>query len=170
MRALPLARDYLVGVRMSAVDFNYLPVNLRLPDRVSAAALLLRQHADRDARLWAASLAKLGVDFLHITSGFGFIHPGESPGAWPVDEFRLYANATRHLSAKAKFRADRAQRCCPRPLATALFGHRLALPPDANLDYARAFKEATGLPVIANGGFEIKDELETALASRTNAI
>ena len=109
-------------------------------------------------------LAKLGVDYLHITSGFGFINPGESPGSWPVDEYRLYANATRHLSAKARFRAMLLNGL-PRPVLTAIFGRGWHYRPGVNADYARAFKEATGLPVIANGGFDVKDQIDRALES-----
>ena len=158
-----VGRDYLVGVRMSAVDFNYLPVNLRLP-----VVFPLRHYFIGNTLTetlgYGQQLAKLGVNFLHITSGFGFIHPGESPGAWPVDEFRLYANATRHLSAKAKFRAVLLN-TLPRPLLSAILGFGWRYRADANVDYARAFKEATGLPVIANGGFQLKDQLDGALQS-----
>jgi tRNA-dihydrouridine synthase len=37
--------------------------------------------------------------------------------------------------------------------------------PAANLDHAGAFKDATGLPIIANGGFQFKDQIESALQS-----
>jgi len=158
-----VGHDYLVGVRMSAVDFNYLPVNLRLP-----VVFPLRHYFIGNTLTetlgYGQQLAKLGVNFLHITSGFGFIHPGESPGAWPADEFRLYANAVRHLSAKAKFRAVLLN-ALPRPLLTAILGFGWRYRPEANIDYARAFKDATGLPVIANGGFELKDQLDGALQS-----
>jgi 2,4-dienoyl-CoA reductase (NADPH2) len=156
--------DYLVGVRMAAVDNNYLPVNLRLPIVFPLRHYLIGNTLEETLG-YGRALAKLGVDYLHITSGFGFIHPGESTGSWPVDEFRLYANATRHLGGKAKLRAI-VLNTLPRPLARALFGIGWRFRPMPNVDYARAFREATGLPVIANGGFDRRDQIEDALASK----
>jgi 2,4-dienoyl-CoA reductase-like NADH-dependent reductase (Old Yellow Enzyme family) len=155
--------DYLVGVRMAAVDFNYLPINLRLP-----VVFPLRHYFIGNTLTetlgYGRELAKLGVGYLHITSGFGFIHPGESTGSWPADQYRLYANAVRHLSAKANFRAMLLN-IVPRPALTAILGFGWRYQPTPNAEYARAFKQATGLPVIANGGFQLKDELDSALQS-----
>ena len=158
-----VGHDYLVGVRMSAVDNNYLPVNLRLPV-VFPLRHYLFGNTLTETLDYGRELKKLGVDYLHITSGFGFIHPGESPGSWPVDQFRLYANATRHLSGKAMARAI-ALNVLPRPIAAAFFGMGWKFKPAPNLDYAQKFKQATGLPVIANGGFQKRSELEAALSS-----
>lgn len=155
--------DYLVGVRMAAVDFNRLPVNIRLPVVFPLRHYFQGNGLDETLH-YGRELKKLGVDYLHITSGFGFIHPRDSTGDWPVDEFRLYANATRHLSAKAKLRAI-ALNTLPRPLAKALFGIGWRYRPGVNADYARAFREATRLPVIANGGFQERSRLDEALTS-----
>ena len=156
-----VGEGYLLGVRLSAVDFNYLPVNLRLP-----VVFPLRHYFIGNSLTetlgYGRELAKLGVDYLHITSGFGFIHPRESPGDWPVDEYRLFANAVRHLSAKAKARAILLN-ALPRPLLSALAGIGWRYRPSLNIDYARAFKDATGLPVIGNGALEGKGQLEAAL-------
>ena len=158
-----VGQDYLVGVRMSAVDRNYLPVNLRLPI-VFPLKHYLMGNTLTETLGYGRELARLGVDYLHITSGFGFINPGESPGSWPADEYRLYANATRHLSTKARFRAMLLNGL-PRPVLTAIFGTGWRYRAAANADYARAFKEATGLPVIANGGFDTKTEIDAAIES-----
>ena len=155
--------DYLVGVRLAAVDNNYLPVNVRLP-----VVFPLRHHFIGNTLTetlgYGRELAKLGIDYLHITSGYGFIHPGESPGDWPVDEFRIFANATRHLSAKAKVRATLLN-ALPRSIIKALLGIGWRYRPAPNADYAKAFREATGLPVIANGGFGTRDQIDDALQS-----
>ena len=156
--------DYLLGVRLAAVDRNYAPVNLRLPV-VFPLRHYLQGNTLTETLEYGRLLAQLGIDFLHITSGFGFINPGESPGAWPVDEYRLYANATRHLSAKAWFRSTLLN-TLPRAVLRATLGIGWRYRPAANLDYARAFKQATGLPVIANGGFELKDQIDAALDSK----
>ena len=153
--------DYLVGVRLAAVDNNYLPVNVRLPLVFPLRHHFIGNTLDETLR-YGRELARLGVDYLHITSGFGFIHPGESPGDWPVDEFRLFVNATRHLSAKAKVRAT-VLNALPRPIAKALFGIGWRDRATPNVDYAKAFREATGLPVIANGGFSTRRHVEDAL-------
>ena len=155
--------DYLIGVRLAATDRNYLPINIRLPVVLPLRHYLFGNTLTETLE-YGRKLKELGVDYLHITSGFGFINPGESPGDWPVDEYRLYANATRHLSAKAKFRAILLN-AVPRAALTATLGLGWRYRPAANLVYARAFKEATGLPIIANGGFELKDQIESALQS-----
>lgn len=155
--------DFLLGIRLSAVDRSYLPINLRLPMGLPVSQRVvgndLAQMLD-----YGRALAQLGVDYLHISSGFGFINPGESTGSWPVDEFRMYANATRHLSAKAGVRAT-ILNALPRPLAAGVFGFGWKYRPAANAGYARAFKEAVGLPVIANGGFVRLDVIEEALST-----
>jgi 2,4-dienoyl-CoA reductase (NADPH2) len=148
---------------MSAVDRNYLPVNLRLPV-VFPLKHYLMGNTLTETLGYGRELAKLGVDYLHITSGFGFINPGESPGSWPVDEYRLYGNATRHLSTKAKIRSILLN-ALPREVLTAIFGRGWHYRPAANVDYAHAFKEATGLPVIANGGFDKRADIDAALDS-----
>jgi 2,4-dienoyl-CoA reductase (NADPH2) len=155
--------DYLLGVRISAVDFNYLPINLRLPIVFPLRHYFMGNTLD-DTIGYGQELARLGVDYLHVTSGFGFIHPGDSTGSWPVDEFRLYANSVRHLSAKAMVRAA-ALNVIPRALLKAVFGIGWRYHPAVNVDYAAAFRRETGLPVIANGGFERRHHLEEALRS-----
>jgi 2,4-dienoyl-CoA reductase-like NADH-dependent reductase (Old Yellow Enzyme family) len=155
--------DYLIGVRLAATDRNYLPINIRLPV-VFPLRHYLFGNTLTETLEYGRKLKELGVDYLHITSGFGFINPGESSGSWPVDEFRLYANATRHLSAKARFRAILLN-ALPRSVLKATLGIGWRYRPAANLDHARAFKDATGLPIIANGGFQFKDQIESALQS-----
>jgi 2,4-dienoyl-CoA reductase-like NADH-dependent reductase (Old Yellow Enzyme family) len=60
---------------------------------------------------------------------------------------------------------------CPaqRPAASGLkgtLGIGWRYRPAANLDHALAFKDATGLPIIANGGgFQFRDQIESALQS-----
>jgi hypothetical protein len=100
-----------------------------------------------------------------MSNGFGFINPTESTGAWPVDEFRMYANATRHLSFKANARAM-LMNGLPRFVVKALFGIGWGFEPANNAEHARIFREATGLPVIANGGFERRDLIEEALGQK----
>jgi len=158
-----VGQDYLLGVRIAAEDRNYLPVNLRL-QIVFPLRHYLMGNTLTETLGYGRELAKLGVDYLHVTSGFGFINPGESPGQWPVDEYRLYANATRHLSAKARIRAMLLNGL-PRPVLTAIFGRGWRYRPAANADYARAFKDATGLPVIATSGFDTMSEIDAALES-----
>lgn len=158
-----VGEDYLIGVRLAAVDRNYLPINLRLPITFPLRHYLMGNTLTETLG-YGRELAKLGVDYLHITSGFGFINPGESTGSWPVDEYRLYANATRHLSAKANFRAMLLNGL-PRSVLTAIFGIGWHYSPAPNVNYARAFKEAVGLPVIANGGFNTRSEIVTAIES-----
>lgn len=158
-----VGRDFLFGVRLSAVDNNHLPFNLRLP-----LVFPLRHYwmgnglAENIA--YGRMLKDLGIDYLHISSGFGFINPTESPGDWPADGYRLFANATRHLSLKAGVRSTLLN-AIPRPILRRVFGLGWRFRPAVNLDHARAFKEAVGLPVIANGGFQERSGIESALTS-----
>lgn len=156
-----VGRDFLFGVRLSAEDFNYLPLDLRLP-LVFPLGHYFRGNGLPETLYYGQRLAALGVDYLHISAGFGFINPKESPGAWPVDEYRQYANTIRHLSTKANLRAFLLN-SLPKPLVRAIFGWGWHFVPAANADYARQFREQTGLPVIANGGFQRRNEIEAAL-------
>jgi 2,4-dienoyl-CoA reductase (NADPH2) len=158
-----VGRDYLFGIRLSAEDFNYLPLNLRLPVSFPLGPYF-RGNGLPETLHYGRRLAELGVDYLHISAGFGFINPKESPGEWPVDEYRLYANSIRHLSTKAHLRAMLLN-MLPRSLTKAIFGWRWHFVPMANADYARQFRAHTGLPVIANGGFQRRGEIEAALTT-----
>lgn len=153
--------DFLFGVRLSAMDYNYLPVNIRLPVVWPLRDYWLGNTLD-ETIYYGEELARLGVDYLHISNGFGFINPKESPGSWPVDEMRNYVNSTRHLSAKANLRAVMAN-VLPRRLLQSLFGIGWRYVPAVNAEHARIFKNAVKLPVIGNGGFQEKAAIEHAL-------
>jgi 2,4-dienoyl-CoA reductase (NADPH2) len=157
--------DYLIGVRLAAEDHNALPVNVRWPP-VFPLRHFFYGNGLAETLYYGRELAKLGVDYLHITRGFGFPNPFESPGRWPVDEFRLYANGTRHLSLKAQVRAI-CLNTLPRPLAAAIFGlgWRIDANATANADAAAVFKAGVGLPVIGNGGFSRRSQIDDALTA-----
>ena len=53
----------------------------------------------------------------------------------------------------------------PRTVVRGIFGLGWKYKPAVNADYARAFKQAVGLPVIANGGFQRQDSIEEALST-----
>ena len=98
--------DFLFGVRLSAKDFNYLPVlNLRWPLVWPLRHYWMGNSLPTRRLEYGRGLKELGVDYLHIDSGFGFINPKGNPGKYPLDGLRIFANSTRHLSAKAKARA-----------------------------------------------------------------
>lgn len=150
--------DYLFGIRLAAEDYNHLPVNIRLP-------LLSYFVGNRlkDTLYYARRLKELDVDFLHIDSGYGFIHPRVTPGPFPFEEVRLFFDSTRHLSAKAAFRASI---CHVLPaIGRRLFGLGWKYKEGINLDYARRFKQEIGLPVVANGGFQYRTAIDDALTS-----
>lgn len=153
--------DFLLGIRLSAKDYNYLPFNIRLP-----LVLPLRHYwigNDLTQTLqYGRELEKLGVDYLHIDSGFGFPNPKGNPGTYPVDGFKLFANATRHLSFKANVRAALFN-LLPLFMARAIFGLGWKFTPGANADFAQQFKQAVKIPIIANGGFQQQDLIETTL-------
>ena len=154
--------DYLFGVRLSAEDLNHLPINLRLP-----IVFPLRDYwygnTLKENLYYAQELEKLGIDYLHVDSGFGFINPHGNPGAYPIDGIKLFANATRHLSVKAAVRAMLIN-LFPAPLARVTLGWGWRFKPAANADYARSFKQALKIPIISNGGFQQRSVIDQALA------
>ncbi|HJP64871.1 MAG TPA: NADH:flavin oxidoreductase [Actinomycetota bacterium] len=149
--------DYVVGVRISAKDCNNLPLNLRWP-------LAGRGNPLGTYLTYATWLKELGVDYLHVSNGYGFINPGETPGDFPVDEVRMFANSTRHLSGKAAARAAFLN-AIPRPVLGRVMNTGWGYRPAANLPDARRFRHEVGLPVIANGGFQERSVVEGALSS-----
>lgn len=154
---------YPLGVRLSAQDYSYLPLNVRWPPSWPWLTFL-RGNRLPQMLAYGRDLAALGVTYLHVSAGFGFLNPKESPGDWPADAFRLFGNATRHLSWKARLRAI-AMNTLPRPLLRWTLGWGYRFRPAPNAPFAARFRAETGLPVIANGGFQRRSEIERALTS-----
>jgi 2,4-dienoyl-CoA reductase (NADPH2) len=156
--------DFIVGVRMSAIDYNAYPLQnfvFRMP-----WVFPLRHHFlgnDVDQMLvYARELKSLGADFLHIVTGNGFINPKGTPGPFPVEEIKLFCNETRHLSLKAAARATLLN-LIPLPLARPLFNIGWRYVEGISLPQAEIFRREIGLPVIANGGFQNPAFIEAAL-------
>jgi 2,4-dienoyl-CoA reductase (NADPH2) len=161
-----VGRDYLLGIRLSGTDFNYSPIPLalfRIPWTFAS-----REHrlGNETAQMldYARRLRDLGVDYLHVVSGFGFPNPRDVPGDFPLDEVKIFFNSTRHLSFKSAFRAT-AVNALPTFLARPLLGYGWRPRPAVSLEFARQFKREVGLPVIVNGGFQERDEIEDALGT-----
>jgi len=155
-----VGRDYLFGVRLSAHDYNQRPWNLRWPQR-GAHGNTLEQTIQYGRRL-----KHLGVDFLHVTNGYGFICPNDNPGEFPVEEVTMFCDSTRHLSAKAAFRAA----AMHTPLKHfAKLGWK-QMPPGSKLPDTVTLKQAVGLPVIVNGGFQERSLIERALAEGCDLV
>jgi len=155
--------DFLVGVRISAKDCNYLPLNLRLPVTWRVRQFLAGNTL-ATYLTYGRWLKDLGVDYLHVSNGYGFINPGETPGDFPLDEIRLFVNSTRHLSRKAAVRAALLN-TVPRSVLQRVMSVGWGVEEAANLPDARRFRNEVGLPVIANGGFQRRSVVEQALAS-----
>jgi len=159
-----VGRDFLLGVRLSAQDYNYLPLNLRLP-----VVFPLRHYfignTLKETIPYAKKLQALGVDYIHIDSGFGFPNPKGNTGPYPQHGFKLFVNATRHLSFKAGARAF-VVNMTPPFLARAIFGLGWGLKEAANADFAAAFKRELTIPVIANGGFQKRSVIDAALNAK----
>ena len=153
--------DFLFGIRLAAADYNYLPVNLRLP-----LVLPLRHYVYgnqlEDTLYYGARLKQLGVDFFHIDSGYGFIHPRVTPGRFPFEEARLFFDTTRHLGIKSSARST-LMHLLPTPLGRRLFGIGWRYEEGINLEYAQRFREDIGLPVIVSGGFQNRPAIDAAL-------
>ncbi len=155
--------NFLFGVRLSAVDYNYLPLNLRLPPVWPPRDYFMGNTLATTLQ-YGAWLKGLGVDYLHIDSGFGFVNPKGSPGDYPLEGLRLFSNSVRHLSGKAWGRAI-ALNLLPAPLAKAVLGIGWRFVPAANAGFAQAFRQKVKLPVIANGGFQEREVMDGALES-----
>jgi 2,4-dienoyl-CoA reductase-like NADH-dependent reductase (Old Yellow Enzyme family) len=159
--------SFLFGIRLSAKDFNYLPVNVRIPwpPFVWPPRHYFVGNDLRETTYYAQRLEKLGVDYLHIDAGFGFPNPKGSPGAFPEQGLHNFLNATRYLRGKAAARA-RLYGLVPRPLRSALGGLGWKFTPAANADFAYAMKQVVKLPVIANGGFQDRAVIDGALTAK----
>jgi 2,4-dienoyl-CoA reductase-like NADH-dependent reductase (Old Yellow Enzyme family) len=160
-----IGRDYLFGVRLSANDFNEPWLSTfrsspvwpwsKYPSGNDTAAMLKIAEMLRDG----------GVDYLHISNGFGFVNLHENPGRFPTDEFRMFLNSTRHLSRKAAIRATLANLF---PGVVNWAANRGAKSCEevqpSNLHDAAQFRQC-GLPVICNGGFSRRAQIAEALAT-----
>jgi len=154
--------DFLLGVRLSATDRSHLPLNLRLP--LPRRPEQLVGNGTGTYLTYARWLKDLGVDYLHVSNGYGFINPGETPGDFPLEEVKMFANSTRHLSSKAAMRAALLNAVPDRLLLKVLrtgWGATEA----ANLPDARRLRQESGLPVMANGAFQRRSVVESALTS-----
>lgn len=162
-----IGTDFLVGVRLSAADVNFLPFpNPRLPLMLNLRHYVLGNGL-RETVAYAKRLKDLGVDYLHVDSGFGFINPRGNPGAFPIDELRMFMNSTRHLGGKAAARAIFLN-VFPTWLLRLITGWGWTWDPSkvkqgGNARYARAIRSAVGIPVIANGGFRDRERIEEVL-------
>ncbi len=158
-----IGRDYLLGVRISARDFNYLPVNFRWPVATPFRHWWFGNDLPETLQ-YGKRLGELGVDYLHISNGFGFINPKENPGAFPLEEVRIFFNSVRHLSGKARVRSSLLN-AIPLGVLRRLAGAGWRAAPAANLEDAATFRREVGLPVIANGGFQERSLVQRALES-----
>lgn len=160
-----VGRDFLVGVRLSANDFNYLPLNLRWPLVWPLRAFWFGNGLKENLH-YGRRLKELSVDYLHIDNGFGFLNPKGNTGAFPLEEFRLFYGSLRHLSAKSAIRSGLLN-VLPGALLRWLLGAGWRYERAVNLEDARAFRQEIQLPVIANGGFQERSVIEQALTSES---
>jgi 2,4-dienoyl-CoA reductase (NADPH2) len=158
-----VGKDYLFGVRLSATDYNFLPLNLRWPLTWPLSDYFIGNTLQTNLQ-YGAWLKELGVDYLHIDSGFGFINPKGSPGEYPIEGLRRFANSVRHLSGKAKARAV-VLNLLPDWLARVTLGIGWKCVAAPNASFAQAFRQKLDIPVICNGGFQKQELIEETLKS-----
>ena len=156
--------NFLFGVRLSAADYNYLPIlKFRWPPVWPPGNWLCGNRLQTNLQ-YGAWLKELGVDYLHIDSGFGFINPKGSPGEYPIEGLRRFSNSVRHLSAKAWARATLLN-LIPDGVARAVLGFGWKYVPAPNASFAQAFRKKLDMPVICNGGFQDRELIEGTLES-----
>lgn len=162
-----VGKDFLFGIRLSARDYNYLPVNVRIPwpPFVWPPRDFFFGNDLPQMIRYAQQLEKLGVDYLHVSAGFGFPNPKESPGDFPEQGLHNFVNATRYLGGKAAVRAV-IYNAIPRPIRKAVIGYDWRQKEAANADDAGEIKKAVTIPVIANGGFQRQSVIDGALSAK----
>jgi 2,4-dienoyl-CoA reductase-like NADH-dependent reductase (Old Yellow Enzyme family) len=158
--------DFLFGVRLSAKDFNNSPLSVRFPlvwPLPPWQAWIGNDLAETTH--YARKLEQLGVDYLHIDSGFGFPNPHGSPGGYPHESVLTTFNAYRFLSRKARVRATFANLVdlLPARISKRVLGRGWHFVPAANAEFAATIRQAVKIPVIANGGFQDRDVIDGAL-------
>ncbi len=153
--------DFPLGIRLSSADCNYTPLNVRLPLRFPLKDYFIG-NTIKETLYYAKKLKGLGVDYLHIDKGYGFINPKGNPGAFPIHELKMFFNANRHLSLKALARATVCN-LIPEPILVPIANIGWKDVPAISANDAGRFKEETGLPVIANGGFQERGLIEQIL-------
>ena len=160
--------EFLFGVRLSAKDFNNSPVSVRFPLTWPPPPWQAWIGNDLAETIhYARKLEALGVDYLHVDSGFGFPNPHGSPGDFPHEAVLNTFNAYRFLSGKARARATMFNlvSLLPTSVSKKLLGMGWQFRPAANADFAAAIRQAVKIPVIANGGFQDRDVIDGALTS-----
>ena len=155
--------DFPIGIRLSSSDYNYLPLNLRLPVRFPLKNWYFGNTVN-DYLIYAKKLKELGIDYLHIDMGYGFINPKGNPGKFPLHEMKMFYNSNRHLTAKAWIRASLLN-VIPEFILNPIMNTGWKYIQGISADYSKLFKEETGLPVIANGGFQELNFIEQTLQS-----
>jgi 2,4-dienoyl-CoA reductase (NADPH2) len=155
--------DFPIGIRLSAADCNYLPLNIRLPVRFPLRYWWYG-NSIKENLYYAKKLKMLGIAYLHIDKGYGFINPKGNPGSFPVDEIKRFYNSNRHLSFKSTLRSSLAN-LIPEAMLRAVVNIGWKDIPAISADDAQRFKVEVGLPVISNGGFQDRRIIEDALHS-----
>jgi 2,4-dienoyl-CoA reductase-like NADH-dependent reductase (Old Yellow Enzyme family) len=159
---------FLFGVRLSAKDFNNSPLSMRFPLTWPPPPWHAWIGNDlAETTHYARKLEALGVDYLHVDSGFGFPNPHGSPGGFPLEAVIATFNAYRFLSRKARARATLSNLVdlLPARVSKKLLGRGWHFVPAANAHFAAAIRQVVKIPVIANGGFQDRDVIDGALTS-----
>jgi 2,4-dienoyl-CoA reductase-like NADH-dependent reductase (Old Yellow Enzyme family) len=163
--------DFLFGVRLSSRDYNRSPWPELFRFGPGLWPSAFSRGNDLDDMLQIGDwLQALGVDYLHISSGFGFINPHENPGRFPTREVKMFTDSTRPLGWKSTIRSTLLHL-----LPTFVMDPILNIgwtTPDAsgfnmltNLDDARAFKRRLRIPIIVNAGFQRREHFDAALGA-----
>ena len=153
---------FLLGVRLAHDDFADKPWAFAFFRRPWAPGNDAAQMQD-----YAARLRDLGVDYLHVCGGYGFPNPFDIPGRFPTEELRMHFNAVRHLSFTACARATLFT-VVPMRLMDWLLNIGWQVKAGINLDGALGIKrhlekDGRAIPVIVNGGYELRQDVQHAL-------
>ena len=155
--------DFPIGIRLSSADYNYQPINLRLPVVFPLKHWYFGNTINENL-YYAKKLKDLGIDYLHIDKGYGFPNPKGNPGSFPIHEMKMFYNSNRHLSVKAGVRAVLFN-LIPEFILNPIANIGWKDIPAISADDAKRFKDEIGLPVISNGGYQDKEIIESTLTS-----
>ncbi len=158
--------DTVAAVRASIGPDFHLQVKISATEGANAFLFWLgRGNTIDDSVRVCRWLEEAGADAIHVSSGSTFPHPLNPAGGLPLREVRDNYDGLISSGVHA-FRNYLLYRT---PLVNWLMQRRWERPRDeiegANLDDARAVKEAVSIPVICTGGFQTASVVRAAIGS-----
>lgn len=151
-----VGRDFHVGVKVNAVDFNDALIPFEKPGNTLEESKKVCQ--------W---IEAAGADHLHISIGSIFPHPLLPPGGFPPDELNWWYGIMGSSGVSSYRNYALFHFRVLRPLFLWAWNRTKKHHPIEGIvvPYARAIKQAVGIPVICTGGFQSPDLIRKVLSN-----